>query len=79
VVTAVCGVISLWLILSFFWKVYARGGESALSAAAQAVCKVYDARWMDKITHFLPGNAAKALEQDGEKNDEVAVPGGEAE
>jgi hypothetical protein len=64
-VVAVCGVISLWLILDFFWKVYARGGESALSTAAHAVCKVYDPRWLDKVTGFLPGR-----QSEDEKNDE---------
>jgi hypothetical protein len=50
-VAAVCGVVSLWLILSFLWKVYEHGGQKALFVAAKAVRKVYDPSWLDKLNY----------------------------
>ena len=54
IVGAVAGLVSLMLILRFFWLVYDRGGSNDLASAADAVHQVYDPIWADKLTCFLP-------------------------
>jgi hypothetical protein len=42
VVSSAFGLVSLWLVLRFLWRVYDKGGASDLTAAARAL---RDARW----------------------------------
>ena len=42
-------VLSLAMILIFFWKVYERGGPTHLEQAARALREVYDPEWASKV------------------------------
>ena len=54
IVTAITGVISLALILSFLWRVYERGGHIDLSFAARALRQVHDPNWASTLLRLMP-------------------------
>jgi hypothetical protein len=70
-IAAICGVVSLWLILRFFEHVYDRGGRKDLTAASTAVRKVYDPKWLDKLTRFLPEARQPESKDDTKQQDEI--------
>jgi hypothetical protein len=74
---AISGLVSLGLILRFLWCVYERGGPSHLATAATALRKVYDPRWLDKITGILPNRKSSDTE-DKEETDDLNGGAGEA-
>jgi hypothetical protein len=49
--------------------VYDRGGRKDMTAASDAVRKVYDPRWHDKLTRFLPQARRSESDDDGEQDE----------
>jgi hypothetical protein len=49
---AVCGLLSLWLVLRFLWRVYTHGGAEDMRKAASAV---REARWPVLPRKLPPG------------------------
>ena len=63
VVAVVAGVIiSLAMILVFFWLVYDRGGPKHVRDVAKALRKVYDPRWPRKLLGTLPARRCAPLD-----------------
>jgi hypothetical protein len=63
-------VLSLAMILIFFWKVYERGGPTHLEQAARALREVYDPEWASKVMKYIPG-VRKDADGDDEPSDDV--------
>jgi hypothetical protein len=53
VVSSAFGLMSLWLVLRFLWRVYDKGGANDLKAAAQAL---REARWRRSVDRSPRGS-----------------------